>query len=629
MSNSDRPEAVSFFANPVDAMASAIQHLADLFSGTEAHHRKVFIASTLAAIPAALRSGPHAGEILARVYTLADAVRRAGEHRKDHQVFREADIRVVNEAAAHVAAVAPGFNLSEVDVPDEKLKMLFLDAVNAIARLGGSTLHEGVWDGVKWSSWNREVEVYPQRYEMPAPPAGATTREETFAPIAAVVRAEPAVRVVGAGHSFNESMATGGTRPRPLGTLISLDRYDQVARVPPAEAAEDFELADDRADRVARVHGGARLRDAARKLWAMGLALPAQGSTDAQSVAGLLATDLHGTGRDHAYLSEQVLEVTVMKGDGGLVTIRKRGGAWITDETPARRFAYLPVAGALGMLGIVVEVVLQLEAAYDLSKGIVYLPREDAEQNLDALLAANDHLSFYYPGGVPHARTVRKNTWNRTRAQPSVVAAEERTASELQDHAAAAFAPGILDEVGASDPRTNPIVLALNADPPIVLHAPDAFPRKLYFQHDEIELGVAREHGPACVAAVMDLLARESLRSVVEVRFAPDTTVALLGPGTAGRGKGGTCFIELATALGTYSKERIAEVYAKYEALLRAHGGRPHLGKKTTVDAAGMAAIYGDDFQLFQELRREWDPDGRFMPPDNGFLQQVFERRSR
>jgi hypothetical protein len=99
----------------------------------------------------------------------------------------------------------------------------------------------------------------------------------------------------------------------------------------------------------------------------------------------------------------------------------------------------------------------------------------------------------------------------------------------------------VLDSVGERDARTDPLIAILNADPPIVLHAPDAFSRKLFYQHDEIEYGVPTAERLACLTAVMELLAAEELRSVIEVRFAPDTTQALLGPGTAGRGKGGTC----------------------------------------------------------------------------------------
>ena len=44
-----------------------------------------------------------------------------------------------------------------------------------------------------------------------------------------------------------------------------------------------------------------------------------------------------------------------------------------------------------------------------------------------------------------------------------------------------------------------------------------------------------------------------------------DQSEAMLGPGTGGR----TCYIELATALGEFSKARIAEVYDLFDRLMR------------------------------------------------------------
>ena len=275
------------------------------------------------------------------------------------------------------------------------------------------------------------------------------------------------------------------------------------------------------------------------------------------------------------------------------------------------------------MLGVVVEVVLQLGPAYDLTKDVVYMPREDAERALDDLLAQNDHLSFYYPGGVREVLTVRKNTWNRTAAPPSFAALPDRTAHEELDQAAAAFAPGVLDFVGDHDAHTDPLVAALNAGETVVLHAHTAFSRQLFYQHDEIEYGVPKENALASLTAVMQLLADEELRSVVEVRFAPDTTVALMGPGTAGRGKGGTCFVELATSTGTYSKEArrgLREIRGRDARPRRA----PPPREEDVRGRRGHGGDYGKDWELFEALRRAWDPEGRFLPPDNAFLNRVF-----
>ena len=48
----------------------------------------------------------------------------------------------------------------------------------------------------------------------------------------------------------------------------------------------------------------------------------------------------------------------------------------------------------------------------------------------------------------------------------------------------------------------------------------------------------------------------------------------------------------------------------------------------SAVDASVLAGIYGDDWQAFQQLRREWDPGDKFLPRDNLFLGKIFGPRA-
>jgi FAD/FMN-containing dehydrogenase len=578
------------------------------------------VQAILARVPEAQRGGPRGDDLRARVAALVEAVIEARRHHREGQGYRDDDLRRIDEAAARVRELDEGFTLSEVDEhAAARLSTFFVDVGDMLARAAGYEEHEGEWNGERWTTWNFEFACVPTRYVAPAPASA-----DPYAPVQELVRASASLRVVAAGHTFNESTCTGGTRGAPAGTLLSLDRYDHFERVPAEEATRRWGLTGDATDRVVRVQAGKRLRDLSAALWGAGLALPLAGSTDAQSLGGLLATDLHGTGRDHGFLSEQLLEVRLVTAAGDLVTITRAPDGWVTDESPPRAFQWLPVAGALGMLGVVVEVTLRADRAYYLRKGVRYLARADAENDLAALLGQHDHLSFYYVGGVRDASTVRLNTWDVTAETPPWTASFSRLAHEIGDHAIAAFVPGVLADLARRDARTDPLVKLLNEDPPVVLPAPDAFARRLFYMHDELEYGLPLSEFRAAAAAVMDLLAREELTTIVEMRFAPDTSVALLGPGTAGRGKGGTAFVELATPFGQHSHLRIAEVYEMVHGVLRALGGRPHLGKKTAVTAAEMAAIYGADWDAFQALRRAWDPEGKLLPRDNLFLAKVF-----
>jgi L-gulonolactone oxidase len=567
-----------------------------------------------------LRDGPGGAELKLRAEALAEAVARANASWRTHGVYDDDHVHQVNEAAARVTELAPRFSLSDVDERDEAIPTLFADVENLLEGLTGSVDHEGHWSGTRWSTWNNEEHCCPERFVV----ASTHDASHPYAAVQEAVRTATHLRVVGAGHSFNESSCTGGSDTKPYGTLLTLDRYAAWSRVDPAHAQQKYSLDADTATRVVRAQAGIRLRDFSRQLWDAGLALPLAGSTDAQSLGGLIATDLHGTGRDHGFLSEQLVEVTVVTGTGALVTLTRTPNGWSTDETPAQTFRWLPVAGALGTLGVVVDVVLIADGAYTIAKDATFIDRHEAERDLELLLARYDHVSFYYPGGVAGLRTVRMNTWQRSTRASNALANFKRLGHELFDHSLAAFAPHVLFDIGRHDARKNLLLRELNHEKANTLTAPKAFARKLFYLHDEIEYAMPVAHYRDAIDAVLTMLTAEEFKTIVEVRFTPDTTQAWIGPGTAGRGRGGAAWIELATSLGAYSEGRIAQVYARFDEVMRRFEGRPHLGKKTPMRRADMEALYGDDWRAFEVLRKRWDPRGCFVPPDNVFLQKLF-----
>jgi L-gulonolactone oxidase len=437
----------------------------------------------------------------------------------------------------------------------------------------GAPDHEGHFDGRTWRNWTANYAAEPAAFRRPR--SDDEIRE--------VVAGARKLRVVGAGHSFNDS-------PLCDDTMVSLDGYDAI-------------LAVDRVARTARVQAGIRLRDLNRALWAHGLGLPVLGSTDAQSIGGLVATDLHGTGRDHGFLSERVRALRIVAADGTARTV-----------VPGDPLFHAAIGG-LGTCGVVTEVELDLVDAFHLEKTVAMVDRAETEERVDTLLEAHEHLSFYYVGGASVGESIRMHTWNRTTAPPTPHWQARKAWAELTDFAISAWVPqgaealADLDEDSALSNRLAP-------DQRLVLPGSVGFGRKLFYAHDEIEYGVPFERWRPCIEQVVRLLRARDFFSIVELRFTPDRSRALLGPGVGRR----TAYIELATPLG----QRSDSIYAEFEAILRAHGGQPHLGKKTGIDAQGMLETYGQRFLDFQAVRRAQDPDGKFL---NAFTQRVFVGR--
>ena len=204
------------------------------------------------------------------------------------------------------------------------------------------------------------------------------------------------------------------------------------------------------------------------------------------------------------------------------------------------------------------------------------------------------------------------HTWHHTRAPLTPGWHEKKVAMELQDLAISAFVPGaakLLAEIDEDAALSD----TLAPDRTLVLPSREAFGRKLFYQHDEIEYGVPFEDWSACVDRVLKLLAARDFFSIVEVRFTPATSRSLLGAGAGRR----TAFVELATPM---AQPREA-LYAEFERVVGAFGGQPHLGKKTGATAADLRRLHGARFERFQTVRAAQDTGGKFL---NDFTRRLF-----
>jgi FAD/FMN-containing dehydrogenase len=108
------------------------------------------------------------------------------------------------------------------------------------------------------------------------------------------VRNAAKVRVFGAGHSFNEGNVSDQL-------LISLDNYSGL-------------VPKDLANNQITVRGGTRVREVVKLSAQNGLVFAALPSHDAQSIAGILSTDVDGTGRHWGFVSSSVVRLSCSTG---------------------------------------------------------------------------------------------------------------------------------------------------------------------------------------------------------------------------------------------------------------------------------------------------------------------------
>jgi xylitol oxidase len=157
--------------------------------------------------------------------------------------------------------------------------------------------------------------------------------------LSALVRAEPRLRALGSRHSFTDLADSPGVLVDASGL--------------PGEV----EIDSDR--RVARVPAALRYGDVATTLHQAGWSLGALASLPHISVAGAVATGTHGSGNTVGSLASAVAAVELVDGRGEVVRLQ-RGDADFDGAVVA-----------LGCLGIVTTVELDLEPTYDVTQVVL------------------------------------------------------------------------------------------------------------------------------------------------------------------------------------------------------------------------------------------------------------------
>jgi xylitol oxidase len=205
------------------------------------------------------------------------------------------------------------------------------------------------------TNWAGNVRFAAERFHEPT----------TTAELQALVAGARRVRALGTGHSFNRIADT-------TGDLVSLRRLPTVLDI-------------DSSARTARVSGATRYGDLGAALQRAGLALPNTGSLPHISIAGASATGTHGSGRSNPVLGRSVRSVTMVQGDGQVVTIAR-------ESTPDFEGYVL----ALGRLGLVTELVLDVVPTFDAAQTVVTdVPDDSLTGHLVEIMSAAYSVSVF------------------------------------------------------------------------------------------------------------------------------------------------------------------------------------------------------------------------------------------
>ncbi len=430
--------------------------------------------------------------------------------------------------------------------------------------------------GRRWRNWGRVEIAEPVHVARP------TSVDEVVAVVQRARELGLPVKAIGAGHSFTAIAAAPGVQLDPAG----LDSLLEV----------------DAARQRVTIGAGTNLYQLPALLGPHGLAMENLGDIDRQTIAGATSTGTHGTGGAFRGLAAQLVAVTLVTAEGGILRV---SGTENAELLPAVRLG-------LGALGILVDVTVQCVPAFALHA----LERpESLEVVLDGFqerVEGADHFEFYW---FPHTESVLTKTNTRLPADaPLAPLGAARTWFDDAFMANGVFAAtcGTGRVLPAIVPAVNRLATRLTGNREFTEDSASVFTTQRSVRFREMEYAIPREAVPDAVRGIRSLIDSRGWRISfpIEVRAAAADDLWL---STAqGRASG---YI----AVHRYWREDHLEYFHAVEDLLRDYGGRPHWGKIHFQDAASLAGLY-PRFSDFLAVRDRLDPDRVFANP---YLERV------
>jgi FAD/FMN-containing dehydrogenase len=400
-----------------------------------------------------------------------------------------------------------------------------------------------------WSNW-----VGNQSF-TPGYAAAPRDEEEVAALVRSASELGSAVRVAGAGHSFTPVVETDGL-------LLDLSALSGV-------------VSTDQRHKRATVLAGTPIRDLYEPLWRDGLALRNQGDIDTQQISGAVATATHGSGIGNTCFSGVVRGVRLVTAKGAVRDIGE-------SEPELLRAAQV----AIGMLGVMTRLELEVTDAYRLTEQIDLWSWQEVLERWDELVHEHRHFGFFWLPTEESAALYNLSSDDQALADKCYVKIYDEAPPEQPDSAT----PGRRTDRCY---RIYPMVYDPN--------------------FHELEYFVPLEFGPDALSAMRDLMLRSLPASIypLEVRtVGPDD--AYLSPNY----KTATTVISVSGAPGTDYWDYLRSV----DALLADFSARVHWGKLHFLTPDRLHALY-PDAEMFIKLRREFDPGGTFL---NDHLHPLF-----
>ena len=448
-----------------------------------------------------------------------------------------------------------------------------LNVILAAITFGNFLWLEGRVRGGVFRNWCRRFRYRPKNFVQPT----------TEAEIVELIKNSKGIRFFGAGHSFNDGVVADHT-------LVSLDKYSGVVW-------KDLKL------KQVCFKGGTRIRQVVKFLLKEQLAFESLPTHDAQSIGGILSTDVHGTGRDWGFVSEFVVSLKIIDGRGDIHECRPG------DDL------FKAAIGGVGSVGVISEVAVQAVDRFNVEQKFELSDLSFVEANFERLQKENEHFLIY---AFPFTTRCQISTWNSTKKKKSFLGPLREFVAISADALSAAWLGGLLAGTGLL-PRLSSFAHGLKRGTNLVMESNKAYNRSIYHLHEELEFTVPYEQTFEMCRRFIGLY--EKMYSsglpyaLIELRFTPaGHDLTLIG---AGRERKCTWIDVLVNDSHGFEK-----YYAAAEGSMKELSARPHPGKFCqSFGKADMVRLHGKSFEKFLQLVDQHDPEQKFA---NDFTRRLF-----
>jgi FAD/FMN-containing dehydrogenase len=315
---------------------------------------------------------------------------------------------------------------------------------------------------------------------------------------------------------------------------------------------------------TATIGAGNTVEETGESHFSVGLGMENTGHIDKQVMAGAISTGTHGAGKKLTNLSGQITGIKMVTGAGEIKSFNQ-------DNDPEIMKA---LRVSLGSLGIFTELSLRVLPRFELNRRQYCASTEDCMHHLEELMEENRNFCFYW---YPRRDDVSIRLWNE---------------------------PG----KGTKELPYAKLYKELSG------WGKDVLPSRQELKFNELEYSFDIDTAPEVFAATRKRIKEKHRQQVAwRILYRPVAKDDALLSNAYGKDI-------VAITVHHHAPLLYRDYFDDIEKIFRSFGGRPHWAKKHSLGANELSRLY-PQWEQFQKLRAEFDPDGIFL---NDYMKKIF-----